>query len=199
MIPKGGNRGFTIVELLIVIVIIGVLAAIIASVYSGIQDRANNQKTEAVVAEYKKALIQYAVTNGVYPAGTYVCLGEPAYPNCAGTATGSSVFNNAIRPFMGNVGQLPQPAIQILQYGAQQRAGAAYHYNAASTLDGSPHPWGINYITKGTGQCKLPGVAGNPAGFYWPNFSTTPNTSGHTESQSGNSFCRLILPNPANL
>ena len=48
------DHGFTIVELLIVIVIIGILAALVVLAYSGIQDRANNQQTESAVNAYRK-------------------------------------------------------------------------------------------------------------------------------------------------
>ena len=60
---KVNNKGFT-VELLIVVVIIGILAALVIIAYNGIQDRANNQKTESAVNAYRKALIQYATING---------------------------------------------------------------------------------------------------------------------------------------
>lgn len=192
------QKGFTIVELLVVIVIIGILAAVVVAAYNGIQDRANNQKTESAVNAYRKALIQYATINGAYPITANACLGEPFYTNCY-TGSNNVAFNNAIRPYMGNVGQLPQPSTNQYTYGASTRAGAAFNYLAAATLDGSVHPWGISYILKGTGQCKLKGVAGNPPTLFWPNFSITPNASGHTESQSSNSFCRLILPNPVTL
>ncbi|MEK7620723.1 MAG: prepilin-type N-terminal cleavage/methylation domain-containing protein [Patescibacteria group bacterium] len=195
---KVNNKGFTIVELLIVVVIIGILAALVIIAYNGIQDRANNQKTESAVNAYRKALIQYATINGAYPTTANACLGEPFYTNCY-TGSNNVAFNNAIRSFMGNAGQLPQPSTNQYTYGASTRAGAAFNYLGTATLDGSVHPWGISYILKGTGQCKLNGVAGNPPTLNWPNFSTTPNASGHTESQSSNSFCRLILPDPAAL
>ena len=53
---KNKQFGFTIVELLIVIVIIGILAAITVVAYNGIQNRANNTKTQQAVAAYAKAM-----------------------------------------------------------------------------------------------------------------------------------------------
>jgi len=64
------EKGFTIVELLIVIVVIGILAAIVIVAYNGVQNRARdtNNKTDAVslvkVAEAVNA------DNGAYPTGT---------------------------------------------------------------------------------------------------------------------------------
>ncbi|MDO8335853.1 MAG: type II secretion system protein [Candidatus Saccharibacteria bacterium] len=51
------QRGFTIVELLIVIVIIGVLAAIVIVAYTGIQTRARDAKIQANEKTLMKAII----------------------------------------------------------------------------------------------------------------------------------------------
>ena len=51
------QTGFTIVELLIVIVIIGILAAITVVAYSNIQQRANNSKIASDLAQIQKAII----------------------------------------------------------------------------------------------------------------------------------------------
>ena len=61
------NRGFTIVELLIVIVVIGILAGISIVAYSGVQQRATNAKTINDIASVKKLIEAYAVENGFYP------------------------------------------------------------------------------------------------------------------------------------
>lgn len=192
------QRGFTIVELLIVIVIIGILASLVIAAYNGIQDRANNQKTLSAVQAYRKALIQYATINGTYPiiGNGSACLGEPYYANCWSGSNNTS-FNNAVRPYLGNANSLPQPSTQSLAYvvNGPLRAGASYISSTTYNLNSVVHPWGIYFIVKGTGQCKLSGVASGP----WSNFSSTTPASGHTESQSGNSSCWLPLPNPATL
>lgn len=62
------QTGFTIVELLIVIVIIGILAAIVIIAYTGIQQRA---KVAALTSDLKSAAKQLAIDqtlNGGYPA-----------------------------------------------------------------------------------------------------------------------------------
>ena len=59
--------GFTIVELLIVIVVIGVLAAISVAAYSGIQGKARDSQRLQDLASIQKALELYKVENGRYP------------------------------------------------------------------------------------------------------------------------------------
>ena len=51
------SQGFTIVELLIVIVVIGILAALIIASYNGIQDRAATVKRDSDLSTYYKAII----------------------------------------------------------------------------------------------------------------------------------------------
>lgn len=62
-----GNRGFTIVELLVVIVVIAILAAIGTMAFSGVQERARNAQRAADVNTITKALEAYYVTEGHYP------------------------------------------------------------------------------------------------------------------------------------
>ncbi len=63
------QTGFTIVELLIVIVVIGILAAITIVAYNGIQNRANDTAIQSDLQNISKKLELYKADNGVYPAG----------------------------------------------------------------------------------------------------------------------------------
>lgn len=58
------SHGFTIVELLIVIVVIGILAAITIVAYNGIQTRAAETKRETDAATYHKAIILARANTG---------------------------------------------------------------------------------------------------------------------------------------
>lgn len=66
------QRGFTIVELLIVVVIIAILAAITIVAYNGIQNRAKTSSAAATAANIQKKAEAYAIDNttvpGKYPA-----------------------------------------------------------------------------------------------------------------------------------
>lgn len=61
------KHGFTIVELLIVIVVIGILAAITVVAYNGIQTRAKVAQTTSELAAINKAIMAYYAVNGSYP------------------------------------------------------------------------------------------------------------------------------------
>lgn len=57
------QAGFTIVELLIVVVVIAILAAITIVAYNGIQNRTKASATQTTVAQAAKKIAAYAVTN----------------------------------------------------------------------------------------------------------------------------------------
>lgn len=58
------QHGFTIVELLIVIVVIGILAAISIVAYSGIQSRANDTRIKTAVNQLEKSMLLWSSENG---------------------------------------------------------------------------------------------------------------------------------------
>lgn len=72
------QKGFTIVELLIVIVVIAILAAITIVAYNGIQTRANNTARVNEAKQWQGILMNYATTYGKYPDALTgaMCLGE---------------------------------------------------------------------------------------------------------------------------
>ena len=140
LIRSRPRSGFTIVELLIVIVVVGVLAAITVVGFNGIQTRASNAQTIDAVKQFIKAYGLYAVDNGDYPNATG-CLGE-GYPSnrclsqdgtgaCWGTgAATSTTVNTALRPYMG--GKVASPSMQQAACGTTTYIGAYASYQSAT-------------------------------------------------------------------
>jgi len=62
------DRGFTIVELLVVIVVIGILAAITIVSYTGITTRANTNANKQNASSVLSALQTYFADNSAWPA-----------------------------------------------------------------------------------------------------------------------------------
>jgi type IV pilus assembly protein PilA len=98
---KTKDRGFTIVELLIVIVVIAILAAISIVAYNGIQNRSKTSAGQALASQIAKKVEAYYTLAGTYPnpgadlaAGTLDDYPESTVDNTAalGTqATGAAV------------------------------------------------------------------------------------------------------------
>ncbi len=61
------SRGFTIVELLIVIVVIGILAALVVVTYNGIQQKARDTERKTDIKAVHGQLEAYQAQNGKYP------------------------------------------------------------------------------------------------------------------------------------
>jgi len=70
MISRISKKGFTIVELLIVIVVIGILATLVITAYSGIQQKARNSKRQTDVNALQTALEGFHTDKGYYPSLT---------------------------------------------------------------------------------------------------------------------------------
>jgi prepilin-type N-terminal cleavage/methylation domain-containing protein len=67
MWAKPQRAGFTIVELLIVIVVIAILAAITIVAYSSIQARTRDTERQADINSVGKKLTEFRIINGYYP------------------------------------------------------------------------------------------------------------------------------------
>ncbi len=67
MLKKQLQKGFTIVELLIVIVVIGILAALVLNTFSGVQRRARDTERQTDINSIATQLEVYYNDNGGYP------------------------------------------------------------------------------------------------------------------------------------
>src|ERR1035438_3972043 len=64
---KSDVSGFTVIELVFVLLIVGILLAIIFSAYNGVHRNQNNQNRENAVNTISKNLEAYYVDNSDYP------------------------------------------------------------------------------------------------------------------------------------
>lgn len=143
------KTGFTIVELLIVIVVIGILAAITIVAYNGVQVRANNAARLAEAKQFAKLLRAYNVQNDSYPpigsGAVSVCIGtgfadlnSDGKGDCwdANSASGTSLvhpddtFNTALMA----VGSLPTGNRTPIADGTYLRLGPVFTSSATAPL-----------------------------------------------------------------
>ncbi|MEX1221520.1 MAG: type II secretion system major pseudopilin GspG [Idiomarina sp.] len=64
---KSGQSGFSLIEVMVVVAIIGVLASIILPNVIGSSEQADRQKVVADMVALENALAQYRLDNGMYP------------------------------------------------------------------------------------------------------------------------------------
>lgn len=91
---KKSSSGFTIVELLIVIVVIGILAAITIVAYNGIQERAKSAAIVSRAEAYIRGLKTWEADAGSMPS-TPSCIAPSSYTQCSVAYWGSVIAVNS--------------------------------------------------------------------------------------------------------
>jgi general secretion pathway protein G len=81
---SAGQRGFTLIEIMVVVVIIGLLAAVVTQQLMGNVDKARIEKAKQDIHALESALDLYKLDNLVYPSteqGLQALVTKPADPN----------------------------------------------------------------------------------------------------------------------
>lgn len=178
----GVGAGFTIVELLIVIVVIGILAAIVIVAFNGIQTQAENTKTVQAVSQYVKALRAYATLKGEYPVlgSVHPCLGKHPGTSCGRRSTGASCLGSGATSSRADfdtemklvLNSMPELSSQQMNCGGVMYSGGYYLPSTGPTAS-------IIFFLKGNQSCS--GVGGVQS------FSK--------QQQDDTTQCRVYLPN----
>lgn len=87
------KKGFTIVELLVVIVVIGILVSIMVISYNGIQQRSRDSKRASDITQLKIAIEKYRSEKSMYPDG---CGTDNVGCNASGLSTALSPYLSTI-------------------------------------------------------------------------------------------------------
>lgn len=182
--------GFTIVELLIVIVVIAILAAITVIAYNGMQQRANNTAIIDAASKSLRMIQSYIAANGAYPHtsnGGYACITTTT--GCYGSA--AVVANSTFDTKIATIGNVPRsvPAPGADHYGIYLL------YTANITYNTQIQPLMIWYYLQGANQkCGVAGVMN----YAWPD--TITSATGYTTSNfesSGKTLCWVSIPGPS--
>ncbi len=131
------QNGFTIVELLVVIVVIGILAAITIVSYNGVTNRANTVSGQTTANNVLKKADLYSIDNTTYPATPENLTG--AAPGLPYSLAGVS-FAEAPEPADGT--SPAQPSI-LKFYSCDASAGIQVAYYDYSNAEWSERQTGV--------------------------------------------------------
>jgi type IV pilus assembly protein PilA len=146
------QKGFTLIELMIVVAIIGILAAIAIPAYQNYTIRAQVTEGLTLAGGWKAAIAEYYSQNGTFPT----CSSTTGGAGCvaaAGATTGKYVGSVVVGPTAGQI---------VITYGLL--ANAKLQTAGANKLDISPGLSLNNDVIWVCGKAAIPaGAAGVPA------------------------------------
>jgi prepilin-type N-terminal cleavage/methylation domain-containing protein len=191
------TAGFTIVELLIVIVVIGILAAITIVSYNGIQERARKTNLISAVKAYTTALNLYRIANNTYPSTQTVCLGigyidrtSDGNPDCR-WGSGNINPNSAFTAELDKLAKTsPRVGDYVVPNGSANVAGLYFMNDSLGMLDGLPQKDWLVYGVKD----KVCPIGPTPLlSATYPVFTSKANDSVSEDWGSGG-LCWIPLP-----
>lgn len=164
------KQGFTIVELLIVVVVIAILAAITIVAYNGIQNRARQSSLQATISQASKQVASYApLNNDLYPVD------ETTFFSTTKLADTSDMdYTYLVSPdrthYCVSVTNISNPSLSAA---ASDKSGGVVEGRCVRNLapnpaiyNGSGNGWGY-YTPQGASVSAVPAGSGLPSGISW--------------------------------
>lgn len=209
------QRGFTIVELLIVIVVIAILAAVATLAYVGISDRAQNtakiQAANQIARAYETALMKHGVNLGAHapyclPTGLSDENGD-GFADCSTKAVGGE-YNRSEKAASNTMLQnaeltgLSFPDTEITGTNGMKYRGIEVTYGSGvNGVDGVHQPYFLYFRLKGSNQdCKSSYSIGNNIGN---DNAANPlhiyTRAAHLSSSNGVTTCAYTIRMPSSL
>ena len=168
---RKSTNGFTIVELLIVIIVVAILAAITLVTYNGIQQRARDSQRLQDVKSIAKIMELFYTENGYYPNATTYTPGSTTL-NAAWASTADASWANLETVLKPYAAKLPRDPISTPN--GDTRSTGIYNYqifvNQSTYCNVAPgQVYIINYRLESSAQAdNLLGAdcSTNPIGPY---------------------------------
>lgn len=159
-------RGFTLVELLTVMTIIGILAALVLGTFKFVQEKAARSRAEVEIKAMESALESYKADNGAYPRSSSsdaLNPGVSALPAHAGTskalyqALSGDGTSELISGGTASDGKLDTGSKQYMEFKPNQLVAPATGYYPID-------PWGNSYGYSTINQKDVETAAPTPRG-----------------------------------
>lgn len=183
------NHGFTIVELLIVIVVIAILAAITIVAFNGVQQRAKNSAKLSNVESITKLISLYRAEFGVYPitSGNYCATPDDLCTNYDGTKITSN--NSSLMTALQSYGNVPQASGDDT---TGKYYGITYEYSSTRTLSGTLNPFLMIFWLDGTNQ-SCTGIGGTISVGDGTGGDMVPKAQDKADTGTGQTRCYLMF------
>lgn len=144
------RAGFTIVELLIVVVIVGILATLSTTVYAGVSGRSYDTSVQNDLSAIAKKMKLYHAEHGVYPITAQL----PSLGLRVNKSAYGSHYDNGEATYNLLYCRIPAAAPTQFALVAYSRSGTGYQYSSGGQLSKYTGP------KTGTGpMCTSAGVA----------------------------------------
>jgi len=155
-VEQNQTRGFTIVELLIVVVVIAILAAITIVSYNGIQNRANDSVVQSDLRNYAQKANLYFSEFDTYPVATAAGLGSLGAKATQGSYGNHYVTSGNSYNFLYCYNDTTKASAFI----AGSKSGKLFIYKNGTVAEGV-------WLAGSVATCAAHGVASAGASYYW--------------------------------